>query len=601
MGRRFNSLGRLCVYIPPATCGKTGSSVVSGSLFKDLSAALEALPAAFVLYDADEKIVICNNSYRREYRPYEHMVQPGVSHTELQWLKVNEGLDSNAIGREKEFVREEQIRHRTGPEVEEWQDDHGRYIRLLRARLPDGNVVGMRFDITDLREAQEELKARNGDLEEARKSLSKLANLDELTGLPNRRAANARLEEIASKSAQSGENLVILQIDLDGFKQVNDDIGHDAGDSVLAEAAERLKQLVNENSMLSRIGGDEFQIAGSHTATEVVSLGNDIVKALSAPFFYKGRACHIGASVGIAVSKGAKTELEELTKQADIALYKSKRSGRGRVSVFSKDMAREQERDQQLAALLRGEGDVAHDIVLEFQPIVSVSDDAIVALEVFPSLKYPQLGTLAFEDVVTIADNTNAGARLSLQAVSGFLRWWAASDKSDNASPVHAINVSSQLLGDPAAVDAFSKFDLPPNGLLLCVSEDRLRLLDGDLLAWNIERLRDLGVKLCLEGIGGHTTLDMLQAFRPDVISLSPSVVGAIDAQTDAQDILRLVAAQSGVLGAKVLAKGLVNASQLKMLSDKGCDLVQGDLIAKQVSADDYQRFSATGRTLRRA
>ena len=143
----------------------------------DLSSALDAIPATFVVYDANDEIIICNESYRREYHPFEHLVKPGVSHTELQWLKVREGLDARAIGRAEAFVEDERSRHRTGPELEEWKNDNGRHIRMLRARLPNGSVVGIRFDVTDLREAQEELERQNEALRDARETLSRLANI----------------------------------------------------------------------------------------------------------------------------------------------------------------------------------------------------------------------------------------------------------------------------------------------------------------------------------------------------------------------------------------------------------------------------------------
>lgn len=576
------------------------SQVLPGKLFKDLSAALEALPAAFVLYDADEKIVICNDSYRREYRPFEHVVQPGVSHTELQWLKVKEGLDSNAAGREEDFVREEQIRHRTGPEVEEWQDDHGRFIRLLRARLPDGNVVGMRFDITDLRVAQEELKARNGELEDARARLAELANHDELTGLPNRRAANAKLEEIASMGVAQNQSLVILQIDLDGFKRVNDEVGHDAGDHVLKEVSKRLEHLVPDGEMLFRIGGDEFQIilCGIHRAADALALANCIVQSVSSPFIFKGRTCHIGASVGIAVAKGATTSIDDLAKQADIALYKSKRSGRGCVSVFSKDMASERERDRQIANALRG-SKRAHSIEMEFLPIVSATDRSVAALDIRSSLAHPKLGTLPFSDILPIADGLDAGGWLSLDAMRCFLDWHAS--LTDEGFPTAFLKVSEQALVNPKLLDILAKSNVPSEGLILCVEEEKLRVLDFDSVSWQLEAVREKGVGICFDGIGARTTIGALQTFRPDILSLSSNVIGSLVADPDAQDVLRLISAQARVLGAKVLARGLNQKAQAKSLADMGCTLLQGSFLADPFPASSYSDVLQRGKARRQA
>ncbi|NNE86661.1 MAG: diguanylate cyclase [Silicimonas sp.] len=560
---------------------------MSRNIFNDLSAALEALPAAFVLYDADEKIVICNDAYRREYRPFEDLVQPGISHTELQWLKVNEGLDSNAIGREDDFVRDEQIRHRTGPEVEEWQDDHGRHIRLLRARLPDGNVVGMRFDITDLRVAQEELKARNDDLEHARAELFKLANLDELTGLPNRRAANANLQELALTGVDANENLVVLQLDLDGFKRVNDELGHDAGDSVLTQVAKRLEQLLPDDGMLFRIGGDEFQflLQGQHKATEALSLGNQIVQSISAPFIYQGRACEIGASVGLSISKGAVSDLDDLAKQADVALYKAKRSGRGQVAVFSKDMATEREKDLQIGRFLQ-KSDSSNVIELDFQPILAAKDHSILGLEVLPSWRNLQFGSVGYGRILPIAEGLGVGARLSLDALASFCEWNAT--RAEPTTPAVMMKVSEQLLAHQELFSALAAYDFPQNGMIFTVDAEKLRYLDGDRLAWNLEGLRDMGVRLGFEGVGARTTFGVLQAFHPQSLTLSRDIAAAVDDHQNAQGLVRLIVAQAAVLGANVVAKGLQNRAQVALLADLGCDYVQGDVIADRVAARDY-------------
>ncbi|MEO0396145.1 MAG: diguanylate cyclase, partial [Cyanobacteria bacterium P01_A01_bin.137] len=321
------------------------NDLTTAELYEELSTALDALPAAFVVYDKDERIIICNSSYRQEYRPFEHAVSPGVTHTDLQWLKAREGLDAAATGREEAFVADEQKRHRAGPAREEWQDDHGRYMRMHRARLPSGSVVGMRFDVTDLRAAENELRAQNAELRLARSKLARQANTDELTGLLNRRALQLSLTSKAHILAQSKDVFILMMIDLDGFKQVNDIYGHETGDLVLQEAAKRLQSHVPNGCVVARLGGDEFVVTSMMAPTVAENtaqhLAETLVDALGEPYLANGRQCRIGASIGLAFEAGARGTPARLSRYADFALQQAKNAGRSRCVVFDDEMRQE--------------------------------------------------------------------------------------------------------------------------------------------------------------------------------------------------------------------------------------------------------------------
>lgn len=559
----------------------------------DLSAALDALPAAFVVYDINDRIIICNESYRYAYHPFEHHVAPGVSLTELQWLKAREGLDAKAKGREAAFVEDEQIRHHFGPEVEEWQNDQGRHIRLLRARLANGSVVGMRFDITDLRDTQEELERQNMALKVARETLFRLANVDELTGLTNRRAGSDELQDLIARCQQDGSEVAILQIDLDGFKQVNDVHGHDAGDFVLVEVAKRLRETVPDDAMVVRLGGDEFQVGlrCKSEGSDVTALAERLVDVLREPYFHQDRRCLIGASIGIAVSSSHDVAPDLLIKSADMALYKSKRDGRSRVSVFDNALREETiVRDVMARGLLLE--DLSDQIVTYFQPIVSAQDFEIVSAEALVRWQHPELGMIGPDQFLSIAEGLRSAARIDAIVLDQVLEWrerWLAQGLK---VPPISINMSSQRLCDSDLLPDLAKLDISEGAICFEILETVFSHRDDSKLCANLIGLRDMGFELQIDDYGtAHSSISGLLLIRPQRLKIDKQFALNILTDNESRKIVQLTVALAHELNIRVTAEGVETSEQAKILEELMCDRLQGFLFARPCAGDQFSEL----------
>lgn len=559
----------------------------------DLSTALDALPAAFVVYDVNDRIIICNDSYRHQYHPFENAVQPGVSHTELQWLKVQEGLDVRAKGRAEDFVKDEQDRHHHGPELEEWKNDQGRHIRLLRARLANGSVVGIRFDITDLRVTQEELERQNEALQEARETLFRLVNTDELTGLTNRRAASAKVRQMLEDCLQTGTKMAILQIDLDGFKQVNDAQGHDAGDAVLVEVSRRLRTTVPDDAMVARLGGDEFQVAlrCQSDRLEVEALAMRLIECLRHPYFYNDRRCLIGASIGISIGPGHDTGPDLLVKSADMALYKAKRDGRSRVSVFDSALREETALRETIARGVLSE-DFSDQIVTYLQPIVSAADHTIISAEALVRWQHPQLGLMSPDKFLPIANELRMTACIDAIVLGQVLDWRKRWLHAGLEVPTISINMSSQRLRDPDLISELVKLDIPKNAIAFEILETVFSRREDQMLVRNLKGLHDMGFELQIDDYGtAHSSIAGLLLIRPQRLKIDRQFISTVLTDEESHKIVQLTVALAHELNIHVTAEGVETADQARILKDLACDRLQGFLFARPRPAEEFPGY----------
>ncbi|MEL6318454.1 MAG: diguanylate cyclase, partial [Pseudomonadota bacterium] len=261
-----------------------------------LSAAIEALPDAFVLYDADDRLVICNEQYRRTYDFIADVIVPGATFESIIRTAVSRGLQPEAVGREEEWVAERMARHRAPEGAIEQELPGDRWLRIFETRTPDGDTVGFRVDITELKRQQRRLEELAAALDASKRKAEHEATHDPLTGLANRRALDAHLAELR---AELGPQDVIfaLHIDLDRFKRINDMLGHAAGDHVLRHVADRLRAAVRAADFVARVGGDEFVVVSHDGATAAAAraAAERIVAAMARPVIFEGAPCRFGA------------------------------------------------------------------------------------------------------------------------------------------------------------------------------------------------------------------------------------------------------------------------------------------------------------------
>jgi len=462
----------------------------------------------------------------------------------------------------------------------------------FRYRLPDGKtlwlasrgelagpnrVVGVTFDITDRKEAEEEIW--------------RSANHDALTGLPNRVLFLRRLEQALKEARQNGTSVNLLMIDLDDFKDVNDTLGHDAGDMLLKETAERLSGMMREEDTVARLGGDEFAVLAveplrlSHAA----NLGDIILKRLRQPFMYAGRTLMSRASIGVAAFPDHDSEPVELMKDAGIALYRAKAEGRARVVTYTPEMRMVAE--QRLALVRDMREAIAQDQFTPFyQPKVCLSTGRIVGLEALARWQHPDKGILAPNAFGAVFDDPELapaiGRRLIGKLASDMRRWLDGGYEFGRV----AFNLSPMEFSEPSLADEivriFNLAKVPASRFEVEVTERVL--LDGQfgLVAHVLERFHELGALIALDDFGtGYASLTHLKRFPVDHIKIDHSFVADLEHDEDDAAIVAAVISLGRSLGLHVTAEGVETEGQVRRLREMGCHSAQGYFYARPMPA----------------
>lgn len=443
----------------------------------------------------------------------------------------------------------------------------------------------------ELVRARREAERRSETLERVRDAVERDSLHDPLTGLPNRRYLEqklARLESRGPAPAPEVRNLAVLVVDLDRFKAVNDTLGHDAGDHVLRRMADVLRGCIRDGDFVARTGGDEFVILApcGRARSAAAMIAGRIVERAREPIDYRGHACRLGATVGVAMGPRLGLDARRLIAQADIALYRAKRRGRGRTEFFSEKLQRAMTAERRLADdILRGLE--AGEFAPFYQPQLRANDLSIFGLEAVARWRHPERGVLPAAAFLTAASEIGALAeidRLILHRVLADREAWAA---RGTAPPRVSVNAGVARLTDPALAAELSRAGLPPGALAVELSDARDLTQDEEALRWATERLSALGVDVDLADFGcGPATVGTLARLRPGRLKLDRRFVSAGGDGPERRRMLRAVVELADALGIGVIAEGVENPEQMRMMREIGCEAVQGFAIAAPMSAD---------------
>ncbi|WP_445505360.1 putative bifunctional diguanylate cyclase/phosphodiesterase, partial [Microvirga sp. G4-2] len=460
--------------------------------------------------------------------------------------------------------------------------------RAAARRAEDGSVVrwyGTLEDIHDRRLAQEQLHWA--------------AYHDDLTGLPNRSLFRERLQQALDQADRTGNQVGLLILDLDDFKQINDRFGHDAGDGLLRAFGERLARLVPPGSTVARLGGDEFAVIVTNISgeAEVGATAGAIQTGMQEPLRLSTGAQECRTSIGGAVSGGPSTSAEDLLKRADLALYSGKSAGLGAAMMFRPVMREEAQKTA--AALEVARKALALDWIVPFyQPKVALVSGALVGFEALLRWYHPRLGLQTPETLAPAFGDTELGTAIGehmLSCVLADMRGWL--DAGLDCGRI-AINASpAEFRRDTYAervLELLHQADVPPRCLEVEVIESVL--LDRSVA--NVERtLRTLstaGVTIALDDFGtGYASLTHLKRFPIDVIKIDRSFIGDIEIDADNAAIVQAVRSLSHNLGIAVVAEGVENAAQASLLRLSGCDVGQGYHFGRPMPARDIPQFIA--------
>ncbi len=422
---------------------------------------------------------------------------------------------------------------------------------------------------------------------------------DSVTGLPNRSLFLDRLNQALHSAARMGTEVTVLFIDLDRFKDVNDSLGHAAGDELLAWVAGRLREALRDDDTAARLGGDEFAVLLERTvgydAGQIVA--NRITKALLEPIRLVGREVFAFASIGIASSDDSVRTADELLRNADVAMYRAKRSGARTALAYDPSMHTETMDVLELGsdlyhAVARGE------LRLQYQPVVDLRTGEAVAVEALVRWDHPVRGLIAPNAFIPIAERNGVIVEIGQWVLgSGCTQAaaWRASSLPDLAI---SVNVSARQLDDPGfaemVTEGLRQTGLPAHALTLEVTEsvlmhDPLRIID------RLSPLKALGVRLAIDDFGtGYSSLASLQHFPADQLKIDKAFIDTIETSVEGSAIVRTVVELARTLRMETVAEGIETAQQYASLRELSCDLGQGYHFARPLPAEAVPAFFAT-------
>ena len=427
---------------------------------------------------------------------------------------------------------------------------------------------------------------------------SRLAQYDSLTGLANRHRMGKRLGATLTAYKSAGRPCAVMMIDLDRFKQVNDTLGHPAGDELLKQVAQRLQRVVTDKTCeIGRLGGDEFQIMlpDIDDRGRLGEIAKTIITMLSQPYQIEGSRCVIGASVGIAIAPYDGSASEDLVRSADLALYASKGGGRGQFRFYSSDLHSEAERRRQIEEDLR-DALGSDQMRLAYQPIIDTKTNKVVTLEAFARWQHPEMGDIPPGIFIPIAEETNL-----IGALGDWALKQACMDAAQWPGGVRvAVNVSAAQFSNPGfaslVAQSLAHAELPPERLELELTES---IFLGDKAATEemFTQLKLLGVRLALDDFGtGYSSLGYLQHAPFDKIKIDKSFIqGVTDPGSRNSAIIAAIVGMAKAMQMDTTAEGIEAHDELDAMQRLGVSQIQGYIYAAAVPFEDVCEAMMSG------
>ncbi|ODS55366.1 MAG: histidine kinase [Agrobacterium sp. SCN 61-19] len=494
------------------------------------------------------------------------------------------------------------------------------YTGRFRVTRPDGQMVhfrtvgtafrdhknktmllGVNWDVSadvqlqeELRLAQRETAQRNEELESARQRMEYNSLHDALTGLPNRRYLDQRLEALVAAGDRPSGRLTVLHMDLDRFKEINDTLGHGAGDAILRHVAQELQSMVGASDFVARIGGDEFVIVcqGCDLSEGYEAMGSNLIAAVNRPIVYNGHECRVGASIGIADRIEPELTAEQLLVNADIALYEAKRRGRNRVERFNDTLrARTINIKRTADAILRSLGD--DDFIAWYQPQFDARTLAINGVEALARWRHPEKGILAPIAFLETAENLNVVSQIDAsildQALGQLARW-----KTEGLGIEHvSVNISAQRLFEDKLLDHLAKLAVTPGSLSFELLESISFDDKADAVAESLERIRTQGIAIEIDDFGtGYASILSLIKLSPSRLKIDRQLVAPIVTNPAQRKLISSIVDIGRSYGIGIVAEGVETMEHAAILRDLGCQTLQGYALARPMSPDSFIDFA---------
>ncbi len=433
-------------------------------------------------------------------------------------------------------------------------------------------------------------------IEEQTLSLERLAFYDPLTRLPNRTLFFDRFTQALENAKRSKGIVALLSMDLDRFKKVNDSLGHDVGDLLLKGVSERFKGFLRSADTIARLGGDEFAIilSDSSTAYNVSIVAQKVIDTISEPFHLNGYTCSVGTSIGIAVYPSDGDDIEHLTKNADIAMYRAKDEGRNNYQFYSEDL------NINTIERLTFENELhkaieKKEFILHYQPVYELHTRKIISMEALIRWQHPIRGLLQPDDFIPIAEETGYIKRISIwvtEQVCKQIKEWKKTGFEDVRV---AINISAQQFSHKDGMKSISRIikeeKISPGCLELELTESGILENENDAAVTMLEQ-RDLGIHHAIDDFGsGYSSLRFIKQLPINKIKIDRSFVRDITENKYDSAIVTAIIGLAHSLQLKVVAEGVETEEQFDYLNGLGCDQIQGHLLSTPLPSEKIEEL----------
>ncbi|MDX8354319.1 EAL domain-containing protein [Cognatiyoonia sp. IB215182] len=470
-----------------------------------------------------------------------------------------------------------------------------RWIRAnsLPKRLEDGGTTwfGSIYDVTKEVEREDALASARDAALALEAQMRELALVDGLTGLPNRRSFDTHIKVRQSESPKvSGTPAaVLIRVDLDRFKNVNDTLGHEAGDAVLCHVSNLLREATACNGLAARTGGDEFSIVlrNGLSVEDAKGVVGKIQTGLRDPFLFEGKICRFGASFGIATTENGSIGSGDLMSFADAALYRAKQRGRNRLEVFDNSLHRSIIDARRLAGQIEA-GIEKKEFVPFFQPQVCAKTGELTGLEVLARWQSNDHGLLTPNRFLPVAEQIRVASLIDRAMVEG-VNQLVADWQSKGFHPEKlSFNVSAERLQESDIVAAVKGLQQAGVTVSFELLESILLEEQDEPVRLNLDLMKDNGIQIEVDDFGsGHASILGLLEIKPDTLKIDTRLTQNVVEDAASRDLIGSVVGIARTLGIKTIAEGVETQSQMNILKDLGCDQIQGYLLSEPMSADD--------------
>ncbi|MBF0281299.1 MAG: EAL domain-containing protein [Zetaproteobacteria bacterium] len=422
------------------------------------------------------------------------------------------------------------------------------------------------------------------------------ANYDTLTGVPNRRMFNDRLQNAIELAQRNGTKVAVIMIDLDRFKEVNDSLGHDMGDILLKESSMRMQHCVRKCDTVARLGGDEFVIILEQVkhVDDVAAIANHLLRELAKPFFLGDEQAYISGSLGITLYPDDSQDANQLLRNADHAMYASKRAGRNRFHYFTEDMQAEALDKLRLIADLHRA--VEHDqFMIDCQPMIDMRSGMVTKAEVLIRWNHPSDGVLYPDQFIHLAEESGVIHQIGDWVLQEAVALATSLRKSCHEDFQVSVNISPvQFMGEQSFAgwqELIVAANLNPNAIILEITEN-VMMERLDIAASHLLDFKKHGLQVAMDDFGtGYSSLAVLKKFDVDYLKIDRVFVENLIAYNEDLVLCEAIIMMAHQLGLRVIAEGVDSQKKFDLLKEMGCDFVQGDLIAEPMHVFDFPEW----------